>query len=173
MPAPQMSVCVYISLVFKYLTVHVCMNVRGCLTTWHRAKRMTQSWSSQCVCVWLFARPCGELALNVDVMLWPACCGTWPPLCTVSSTLRGSTIPQPPTHNTHHSIPQTTTEQNTTTPGTMSTQSFTRRKTLEPKLIKHSNRSNTPRQQAESNKGKHTSPLLHHRALLYHLNDGT
>lgn len=120
-----------------------------------------------------FTRPCGEPALSVDVMLWPARCGTWPPLCTVSSTLRGSTIPQPPVHNTHHSIPQATTEQNTTTPGSMSTQSFTRRKTLEPKLIKHSDLSNTPRQQAKSNTGKQTSRLLHHGALLYHLNDGT
>lgn len=146
------------------------------LSNWHHARTMTQSWSCWCLCVsacvrvcgWLFARPCGEPALSVDVMLWPACCGTWPPLCTVSSTLRGSTIPQPPAHNTYHSTPQTTTELNATTPGTMSTRSFTRRKTLKPKLIKHSNL----RQQARKNKERHTSRLARRPALLYHLNDG-
>lgn len=111
-----------------------------------------------CVFVGLFMRPCWGPALSVDVMLWLACCGTWPPLRTVSSTLWGSAIPQPPAHNTYHSIPQTTTELNTTTPSTISTQSFTRRKTLEPKLIKPSNLSSPPRQQAKSNEGEtHTS----------------
>lgn len=84
--------------------------------------------TQQPACTRMFARPCGELALSGDVMAWLACCGTWPRLCCVSSALQGSVIPQPPAHNTHHSIPQTTTEQNSTTPGTMSTLSFRRRK---------------------------------------------
>lgn len=118
----------YVSLVLK-LFVCMCLS-RMC----HCARKMTQSCSKQSVCVCLcvracvrqFARPCGELALNSDAMLWPVCCGTWPPLCCVSSTLRGSTIPQPLAHNTHHSNPQTTTEHNLTTPSTTSTQSFNR-----------------------------------------------
>lgn len=119
-------------------------------------------WMCMCMCmcvfVGLFTRPCRGPAQSVDVMLWLACCGTWPPLRTVSSTLWGSAIPQPPVHNTYHSIPQTTTELNTTTPSTISTQSFARRKTLEPKLIKPSSLSSPPRQQAKSNEGKtHTS----------------
>lgn len=130
--------CVFILLV-------TCFEVPDCLYEYVRLSNYVTSCKENdteleqtvCVCVRLFARPCGELALSSDVMLWPARCGTWPPLCSVSSTLRGSTIPQPPAHNTHHSIPQTTTEQNTTTPSTMSTQYFTRKKTLEPKLIKH------------------------------------
>lgn len=155
------------------LVLCVWMFVSNCDTMrerWHRA-------GSVSLCVQererLFTRPCGEPALSADVMLWPACCGTWPPLCSVSSTLWGSTIPQPPAHNTYHSIPQTTTELNTTTPGTISSRSFARRKTLEPKLIKRSNLSNPPRQRAKSSKGKHTSQLLQHQALLDHLNDVT
>lgn len=122
--------CVSFTVVFKYLTVCTCMNVCGCLSMWHRAKRMTQSRSSRCVCVCATVR---EALWRTSSEHWRNAlagplCGTWPPLCSVSSTLRGSTIPQPPAHNTHHSIPQTTTEQNTTTPGTISTQSFARRK---------------------------------------------
>ena len=121
--------CLRRTCVFKYLTV--CMSMCVCLPMRHRAND-TESEQTVCVyvcvCVQLFVRPCGELALSSDVMPWPAHCGTWPPLCSVSSTLRGSTIPQPQAHNTHHSIPLTTTEQNTTTPGTMSTQYFTRKK---------------------------------------------
>lgn len=93
----------------------------------------TATWQSMClhvdVCMCaVFARTRGELALSGDVMPWLACCGTWPRLCCVSSALQGSVIPQPPAYNTHHSIPQTTTEQNSTTPGTMSTMSFRRRR---------------------------------------------
>lgn len=150
------SVCAsHLSVVFQ-VVLAACTCMCGCTCVHDFAaictSKMTQCWSTRgaymCVCA---------LVRSGDVMLWPACCGTWPPLYCVSSTLRGSTIPQAPAHNTHYSIPQTTTEQNSTTPGTKSTQSLTTRrgeKTLELKLIKHSNPSNPPRQQTKSIKKK-------------------
>lgn len=130
---------------FSFIGMHVfCV----CISS---VSRFSSSFGCLCmhvwvhVCAWFFGylykqddtvlvhTPCiyvcvRALVRSGDVMLWPACCGTWPPLYCVSSTLWGSTIPQPPAHNTHYSIPQTTTEQNSTTPGTKSTQSLTTRR---------------------------------------------
>lgn len=150
--------CVCISSVSRFssslgcLYMHVWVHVCAWFCSYLYKQDDTVLVHTRCIYVCVRA-----LVRNGDVMLWPACCGTWPPLYCVSSTLRGSTIPQAPAHNTHYSIPQTTTEQNSTTPGTKSTQSLTTRrgkKTLELKLIKHSNPSNPPRQQTKSIKKK-------------------
>ena len=81
-----MCLCISVCICVFMCLIYCCFYVPDCLHVYERlwlSKYVTPCKEDDragavtecvCVCVRLFARPCGEPALSVDVMLWPARC---------------------------------------------------------------------------------------------------
>lgn len=167
----------------NWLSLSVFICVCGCLNIWQRARRMTQSWSRQCMCVRLFC----EAPWRTGSEWWRnALAGVlWNLASSLQRFLHAVRVNYPTTSSTQHapfySLDHNRAEHNHTRHHEHPVLHKKKKKEEEKKEKNPCTKTkkalqsqqHTPKQQAKSNKGERASQLLHRHAFLYHLNDGT